>query len=166
MPAVTNPPSVGFAAIWTALNAWPQFGVLVRPGPGTQINAQASGYAPPTSAQAGDRPSFKLGEGRLVGNPFGRNSLVVEIKIAYTLQVASGQMTVDKIGLLNTVILQALTNAGPNLKVSSIYRWEPWSADVKAGGDPLSKRPEWTTFGSILVTFWINRTDFLNTIFT
>lgn len=166
MPSAVNPPSIGFAAIWSALNAWSQFTAIVKPGPNTSINEQAQGYSALKNAQGGDRPAFKLGEGRLVGNPFGRNSIAVEIKIAYTLQVLSGQYGPDKIGLLNTVILQALTNAGPTLGVPSIYRWEPWGADIKVGGDPLSKQPQYTAFGSILVTFQMSRQDFLATTFT
>ncbi len=163
--AASNPSSIGYSAIWAALNAWPAFVSLVRPGPGTQVNAQAAGFVPPNSAQAGDRPSFKVGEGQYIGNPFGRNSLVVELKIKYPLQIASGSPGIDKIGLLNTVAVQALTAAGPNLGISGVYKWEFAPLDVRPS-DPQTKRPEYTTIGSITITFHIRRSEFLGTAYT
>lgn len=172
MATATNPISVAYGAIWTALNAWPAFNGpngLVKPGPSTQLNAQIKGYDITTTAQAADRAAVRLGEGRTSGRPYQRNSKAIEITIDYPLQIMTDSFLVDKADLLEIVCLQALTNAdGPNpgtLGQPVINKWE-----IKPGEfvqrDKVTKRPGWGVGLTVGITLIVNRAEFLATTYT
>src|SRR5690242_7485404 len=113
MPS-NNPLSLGYSAIFSAINNWPAAGGttgLFKPGLQTQVNMQAANFQPPTNVQAGDRPSAMLMEGRFTGRPYQRNSKAVELFATYPLNIRSGSFLIDKINLLEVVTLQALMNA-------------------------------------------------------
>lgn len=165
--AASNPSSVGYAAIWNALTSWPAFIEIVLPGPNTQINMQAAGFRPPINAQTGgDRSAVELREGRLLELPYQANSKWTKIVLTYPLQVMSNTCGIDKIGLLNTVILQALKNAGLWLGVRTlIQKWEMPPADNR-NRDTLTKQSTWITVASITLTMMILNEDFQATKFT
>lgn len=173
MPS-NNPISSGYAAIWSALSQWPAFAAIVLPGLGTTQNAQQRGFVPQMNAQAADRPAAQLGEGRIVGRPYQRNSKAIEITVAYPLQLFTDQsLGVDKINLLNIVVIQALmspdlvaTNNPGTLGIPGlINKWELPPGEIKTR-DQLTKRPAWNSVMNIVVTFTIDRATFLSTTFT
>jgi hypothetical protein len=167
--SATNPISTGYAAIWAALNGWPAF-ALVKSGLGTQQNAQTPGFSPETTAQPGDRPAVRLLEGRSGGRPYQRNSKVVEITIDYPLQILTDVFVVDRVDLLEAIVMQALMNADPanapgTLGTANLYKWEIKPGDFKQF-DPRTKRPGWTLALTVSVTFVISRAEFLSTVYT
>jgi hypothetical protein len=167
LPAATNPISVGYAALWNALTEFPAFKAPagpIKPGPNTTINLQAPGFVAPKTAKDGDRPSVRIGEGK-VAYMRQRNSKAVALAFGYPIQVASGQYGIDKIGLLNTIILQALDAAGVNLGNTSIYKWELGSGQ-STPRDPLNSQTYWTTVLTVNVIFWIPNALFRNLTFT
>lgn len=163
--ASNNIYSQGYAAIWNALNAWEAFTAIVRPGPGTQVNMQANGFVPPSNANAGDRPSVRLGQNSVTAKPYDLNSLMIGLDAAYAIEVDSGEFGIDRINLLMNVVLQALTAAGNNLGLASIYRWKIGTMSVRAI-DQANGRPEWTSVGAVNVTFAVFRTDYVASAFT
>lgn len=174
MPS-NNPNSVGYATIWQVLNAWPAWASAFRPGPGTQVNAQAAGFAPPTNPMPADHPSVQLGEGRILGLPYQKNSLVTSITVSYPIQILTGAFQIDKLGLLYTLTMQALKNAGTHLGLSGlIERWvlTPGDArqkDIPQGASPVpagNRRPEWMIAYNVVVTFLILNDEFQSTVWT
>lgn len=165
----TNPISVAYGAIWTALNAWPAFVALVGPGPGTQLNAQVKGYDVTTSAQAADRAAVRLGEGRTTGRPYQRNSKAIEISIDYPLQIMTDSFLVDKADLLEIVCLQALTAADGSqpgtLGQPVINMWVIKPGDF-VQRDKITKRPGWGVGLTVGITLVVNRVEFLATTYT
>jgi hypothetical protein len=171
MTPATNPLSVGYAAIWAALNVWKPFTTIVLPGLGTQQNAQGKGFSPATSVQAADRPMARLLEGRLVGKPYQMNSKAIQITVNYPLQLMTDlPLGIDGMNLLDTVVLQAMIsydgdNPGTLQNPGIIYKWEIQPGDIKTR-DPLTKRPGWGTVYNFVLTFVMLRTTFLETVFT
>lgn len=167
----TNPLSIGYGAIWAALNGWQPFKSLIPPGLGTQQNAQTPGFSPMTSVQAADRPMARLLEGRLTGRPYQRNSKAIEITANYPLQIMTDQsLGIDKMNLLDVVVMQALvsydgTNPGTLQNPGVINKWEIQPGEVKTR-DPLTKRPGWGTVLNLVLTFTVLRTTFLTTPYT
>jgi len=170
----SNPISTAFAAIWSALSNWPQFTAIVLPGLGTTQNAQQPGFVPQYNAQAADRPAARLGEGRLMGRPYQRNSKAVEMVCGYPLQLFTDQsLGIDKINLLDVVVYQALMS--PDLTTPNfpgtlgipelVNKWEFSPGEIKTR-DQLTKRPAWNSVLNIVVTMTIDRTAFLATTYT
>lgn len=166
MPAPSNNPfSQGYGAIFAALLGWPALTALVAPGNFAAGNLQAPGFRPRTNEQAGDRPMLRLEEKRIQGSPWfdSRNVL---LKCLYPLTLQSGRMGIDRANLVATVAFQALLNAGPFLGLPDlIVKWD-WQDAMAIPWDAVTRRPDWTITGGVLMTFGFDRNLFLETGFS
>jgi hypothetical protein len=166
--ASTNPLSIGYGALTSALNAWPAFTSLVRPGSETQVNMQASGFQPPKSMSTADFPSVELRQGRFFGRPYQRNSKSIEMQSRYPLMIRSGSSVIDRIDLIDTVVIQALMSADGSFPGTLglpllITKWEltPANHQMRTG-----KRPDWMIVLNVDLTMVLTRSVFLTTGYT
>jgi len=169
MPS-NNPYSLGYAAIWMAFNAWPQWKAIVRPGATTQVNEQVKGFqpTPPNASQPGDRVSVKLLERRLGINPYKRNSLTIMLAANYTLILDSGKYGPDVMNLISVECVRAIMAIDQTQRIGLgdlLYDWEPLDAAAR-DRDSQSNRPEWTAAWGIKLTFSMARADFMSANFT
>lgn len=173
--ALTNPISSAYGIIWESLTVnggaySTQFNQLVKPSSNTRIDMQASGFVPPINAQLADRPAVKLGLGRLLENPYQRNSIWIELRVSYPIEIMSGAYNVDKLSLLNTVILQALMTADGSFpgqlgNRDLIYSWVMAPADQRVK-DSMLKQPLWTCYQQINTILMVPRSEYLSTSYT
>jgi hypothetical protein len=163
--------------LWSALTSNPNFAAPTgpfKPGPNCIINLSVPGFVPPKTAQAADRPAIRIGEAK-VAYTRQRNSKAVALAFGYPIQVNSAQYGVDTanpqrpgIGLLNSIILQALDAAGINLGNSSVYKWELATGNSSVGNDLAMPKgqPVWNSLLTINIIFWMLNADFRNVTFT
>lgn len=168
--ASNNPYSRGYAAIWAALNAWPAWTGIVRPG--NRINEQARGFQPPAPNKSapGDRGEVQLLEQRLGIQPFTGNSTGIFFRASYSLQIASGKYGPDLMNLMvieSARALMAIDTQKNLLGISDILdKWD-FAPDASARPrDPASSRPEWATALTVMLSFSMRRADFMSATFT
>lgn len=163
-----NPYSRGYAAIWAAFNAWPQWVALVKPG--NQINMQTPGYQPtaPNKSQPADRSFVRLSERRLGIVPFKWNATGVLIPAVYSLEIMSGKYGPDAMNLLSVECCRALVaiDSKSLLGIGDILQdWTILDATATPR-DPMSGRPEWSSIFSLKLIYAMNRAAFMSASFT
>lgn len=167
-PTTQNPFSLAYGLIFKAAQNWPAMAVLVPPGNFAAGNLQAPGFRYRQNAQAVDRVQFTLTEKRIGAKPFSADATNATFTCLYTWEFDSGQMSIDKANLVVAVWYQSLVAAGPFLGLEAggvIQKWE-LADGVMTPRDKTAARPDWTVVGGVLVTFAMNRTQFLAASFT
>lgn len=161
-----NPYSLGYAAIITALEGFTPLMTKVKLG--NVANLQTPGYVDTRNIKtgAGDRVELRLLQKRLGAIPLAGNSLGVFFRCAYPLEIKSGQMGIDTLNVVFTLVVQALTQAKSNLGQSIIAKWEiPADAEAQIN-DATARRPDWSAVATIILTFTMSRADFLAATFS
>ena len=183
MPTANTPASIGYSAIWAALNAYPAFAnpQTIKPGLQTEINFQIPNMRPPTNSGASDTPSLQLLEGRILGKPYQRNSKAVQIEVGYPVSIRSGFFNIDIINLLQATFMQALmsadtlnnvlypgTLAGVTGNAVDINKWElaPGNFTQRDFQRGVSNpKPAWMVAFNVNLTFVWYRARYVGTSF-
>ena len=164
-PLIKNPFSLAYDQILSALKGWAPLTALVLP---TNFeNLDRADYKPRDNAGAADRARMRILEKQIQAKPLSLDSNQVSLVCRYPFEITSGQLGVLKLNIIAITCIQALANAGPFLglqQTDAIRKWEWMDANITPF-DPMTKRPDWTLVGGVLVEFAMRRETFLSVNF-
>ena len=172
LSAANDPFTVGYAAILTALAAFPPWAAAVRPGNVVDITNPTFGRSVPAGPPPADQAQFRLVMAAGNIGPFEGTSTTWECWQEYRLEISTGTARPVQMNQVKFLVGAAIRRAGPELNCFGLIRDVQVRSEADDDdGKPIDptatqgKRPRaWTAACTVRVLFTIGD-DYLAQIF-
>ncbi len=152
LSATNDPYTVAYAAILTALAAFPPWAAAVTPGNVIDLTTPSTGRSPAAAGPVGNQVQVRLVQADHEALIFEGNSTTWEPWQDYRLEVVTDALRLVQLNQVKFLTEVAIRRAGPSLTCDGLIR----SVSVRGGGDDDTGKPVDPAAGGKRPRAWVS----------